>query len=388
MFFKVTKKDKKTKARCGILGTCHGEIHTPAFSPVATKGALRGIDFSQAKKMDAEVFMINTFHFYITNAYKTVKKFGGLHKFLNTNTPLMTDSGGFQVFSLGFGRERGVSKIINHSKNSFRPKGKNLIKITDKRIIFSSPLDGSKHKLDPEISIKIQKILGADLIFAFDECTPPQPSFEYMQESLERTHRWAERSLKAFGASKKQGLFGIVQGANFKELREESAKFISSLPFFGYGIGGSFGKEEMSQVLEWTIPNLNFKKPVHLLGIGEIDDIFEAVERGVDLFDCVMPTRMARRGVVLTKNGKVNLKKSRFLKEKNPIDKKCDCFVCKTYSRAYLCHLLRQKELFATNLLAYHNLFFLLKLMKDIRESILKGDFQKLKKTWMKCLKK
>lgn len=386
--FKIIKKSKKDKSRVGILNTFHGRIHTPAFAPTATKGTLRGIDFLQAKKIGTEVLMVNTFHFYISRAYKIVKEFGGLHRFLATDIPLMTDSGGFQIFSLGFGREYGISKIEKYKKESQRPKGRNLIKITDKRIIFSSPLDGSKHKLDPEISIQVQKILGADLIFAFDECTRPQPSYEYTKESLKRTHKWAELSLKTFGNSKKQALFGIVQGANFQDLREESAKFISSLPFFGYGIGGSFGKEEMNNVLDWTISFLDFKKPIHLLGVGEIDDIFEAVERGVDIFDCVMPTRMARRGVVLTNKGKINLKKAKFLKEKNPIDKKCGCFVCKTYSRAYLCHLLRQKELFATNLLVYHNLFFLLKLMEEIRKSILKGNFHDLKTKWMKNLKK
>jgi len=293
------------------------------------------------------------------------------------------------VFSLGFGKEYGISKIIKkNEKKELVSKNKNLIKITNKGIVFSSPKDGSKHKLDSEISIKIQKILGADFIFAFDECTPSNASYDYTKESLKRTHSWARESQKTFGKSKKQGLFGIVQGANFKDLREQSAKFISSLPFFGYGIGGSFGKDEMNNVLEWTIPYFSREKPVHLLGVGEIDDIFEAVQRGVDLFDCVIPTRMARRGVALTRKGKEDFKKSKFLKQKTAIEKNCECFVCKKYSRAYICYLLRQKELFVTNLLVYHNLFFMLKLMKDIRKAILKGEFQKLKKEWKKNLKK
>lgn len=387
--FKIVKKDKTTKARAGILTTPHGKIHTPAFAATATKGTLRGIDFPQAQKIGTEVLMINTFHFYISGAYKVVKDFGGLHKFLNIKIPLMTDSGGFQVFSLGLGREYGISKIttFKKEKTGLRPIGKNLIKITDKGIVFSSPKDGLEYRLDSEFSIKIQKILGADLIFAFDECTPSKVSYKYMKKSLKRTHQWAEESLKVFGKSKKQELFGIVQGANFKSLREESAKFISSLPFFGYGIGGSYGKEEMNKILEWTMPILKEKKPVHLLGVGEIDDIFEAIEKGVDLFDCVMPTRVARRGTALTKKGKINLKKAKHLKDKNPIDKNCDCFICKNYSKAYLCHLLREKEFFATNLLVYHNLFFVLKLMKDIRKSILKGEFKKLKIKWLKNLK-
>ncbi len=386
--FKVVKKDKNQKSRVCVLKTPHGKIHTPAFVPTATKGTLRGIDFFQAKKIGTEVSIVNTFHFYINGAYKVVKKFGGLHNFLTTDIPLMTDSGGFQVFSLGFGREYGVSKIITPKNKNQSPKRKNLIKIEDWGVTFFSQKDGLRHKIDPEISIKIQKILGADLIFAFDECTPPSVSYKYMKESLKRTHEWAKLSLKAFGKTKKQALLGIVQGANFKDLREESARFIASLPFFGYGIGGSFGKEEMNDVLDWSLPYLDDKKPVHLLGVGEIEDIFEAVDRGVDLFDCVIPTRMARRGVVLTKNGKLSIKKSKYLKDKSPVDKNCDCFVCKNYKKAYLCHLFREKEFFVTNLLVYHNLYFMLKLMKDIRRAILKGNFQEFKKEWQKSLKK
>lgn len=385
--FRILKKDKKTKARVGILKTPHGTIHTPNFVPVATKGALRGINFFDFKKIGGEVAFVNTFHFLINNAYKRVEKFGGLHKFLSCDIPLMTDSGGFQVFSLGFGMEHGVGKIANifpeegKTQNLKRKTNKSLIKINNKGIIFFSPIDGKKHHLTPELSIKIQKILGADFIFCFDECTSPLSSYDYTKEALARTHFWAEICLKEFGKKKNQALFGIVQGGEWRDLREESARFISSLPFFGIAIGGSLGKskKDMHNILDWTVPLLPSQKPRHLLGIGEVEDIFEGVERGVDLFDCVIPTRLARRGVALTLNKKIDLRKSKFLIDKRPIDKNCNCFVCKNYSRAYLSHLVREKEINSINFLVHHNLFFIINLMKKIRMSILKGNFEAFK---------
>jgi queuine tRNA-ribosyltransferase/7-cyano-7-deazaguanine tRNA-ribosyltransferase len=394
--FKIVKKNKGSGARAGILTTPHGIIHTPAYMPVATKGALRGIDFPLAQKIGAEVFMVNTYHFYVTDAFKIVKKFGGLHNFLNVKSPLATDSGGFQVFSLGFGMEQGIGKIGFFPGDKKSPKqGKNMVKIDDKGTTFYSPVDGSKHKLDPKISIKTQKILGADIIFAFDECSSPLSSYDYTKKAVQRTHKWAQESLKEFGNGKqgvfkKQALFGIIQGGPFEDLRKESAKFISSLPFFGIGIGGPMGKtkKDMHKVLDWIYPLLPEEKPRHLLGIGEIDDFFEGVERGMDLFDCVMPTRMARRGVALTWQGNINLRKSQFLYQKGPIEKKCSCPICTKYSRSYLSHLVRQKELFVTNLLVYHNLYFVLELIKNIRISILKNNFKQFKAKCLKDLKK
>ncbi len=382
--FKIIKKDRKTKARLGILKTPHGIVHTPAFVPVATKGALRGIEFEKIKNLGAEILMINTFHFYINERYKLVKKFGGLHRFLNLNLPLMTDSGGFQVFSLGFGLEHGVGKIApifpEENKIQSKPRSKSLVKIYDEGVEFISPYDGKKLFLDPETSIRIQKNLGADIIFAFDECTSPLSSYEYTQKALLRTHQWAERSLKEFSKTKtNQVLFGIVQGGEYKDLREESARFISSLPFFGFGIGGSLGKskKDMLNVLEWTIPLLPENKPRHLLGIGEVEDIFLAVERGIDLFDCVIPTRLARHGTAITSKGKIDLRKSKYLKDKSPLDKKCQCQVCQKYSKAYLSHLVREKEINSILLLAHHNLYFILNLMKEIRKAIKNGALQK-----------
>ena len=395
--FIILKKDKKSLARVGVLNTPHGKIETPHFIPVATKGTLRGVSFLDFKKMGGRAVFLNTFHFFINQAYKKVKKIGGLHKFLSCNFPLFTDSGGFQVFSLGYGREEGVGKIAgifpNQAPRAISKKQStrdNLIKIDSDGIVFSSPLDGKEHRLTPSLSIKIQKILGADIIFTFDECTSPLASYEYTRKALERTHHWAILCLKEFGSRKSQALFGIVQGGEWKDLRETSAEFVSSLPFFGIAIGGSLGKSklDMYRILEWTIPKLPPSKPRHLLGIGRIEDIFEAVSRGVDLFDCVEPTRLARRGVAFTRQGFINLKKSIFSITKEPIEKECCCLICQTYSRAYLHHLIREREITAVSLLAYHNLFFIIDLMKKIRKSILEDKFLLFKKHYLKKLKK
>jgi queuine tRNA-ribosyltransferase/7-cyano-7-deazaguanine tRNA-ribosyltransferase len=390
--FKVIKKNKKIKARLGVLKTPHGIIKTPNIAIVATKGSIRGLDFEKAKKFGADIFMINTFHFFYNERYKIVEKFGGLHKFLNINYPLMTDSGGFQVFSLGFGMEHGVGKIANifpeetKNLNLNKKSSKNLVKIYENGVEFISPYDGKKLFLSPELSIKIQKILGADIIFAFDECTSPLASYEYTQQAMLRNHRWAEKCLKAFGKSKKQFLFGIVQGGEYEDLRKESAKFINSLPFFGFGIGGSLGKskKDIIKVLNWTLPYLDESRPRHLLGIGEIDDIFNAVELGIDLFDCVIPTRWARHGAGFTFKGRINLKSSKYLQDKKPIDPQCQCRICQNFSRAYICHLLREKEIYGIMLLTEHNVFWILNLFKEIRKAIRKNNFLKYKNQVLK----
>jgi queuine tRNA-ribosyltransferase/7-cyano-7-deazaguanine tRNA-ribosyltransferase len=394
--FKIIKKDKNTRARLGILKTPHGIIHTPNIAIVATKGSIRGISFDLARKFGGEIFMINTFHFFHNNRYKIVKKFGGLHKFLNINYPLMTDSGGFQVFSLGFGLEHGVGKVAdifplearNHNKSLevARPKGKSLVKIFEEGVEFVSLYDGKKLFLSPELSIKIQKILKADIIFAFDECTSPLSSYEYTKQAMRRTHRWALRCLGEFKGTKNQVMFGIVQGGEYEDLRKESAKFINSLPFFGFGIGGSLGKskKDIIKVLNWTVPLLDENKPKHLLGIGEVDDIFNAVEQGIDLFDCVIPTKWARHGTGFTFKGRINLRSSKYLNDKKPIDFECRCNICRKYSRSYLCHLIREKEIYGIMLLAEHNIFWILNLFKEIRKTIFNGNFRDLKRKILK----
>ncbi len=380
--FYITGKEKK--ARTGILHTPHGVIETPAFVPVATKGALRGIDFHSASDLGSRIFMLNTFHFFCNERYRTVESFKGLHKYLNIDYPLMTDSGGFQVFSFGFGREHGVGKISNiFPKDSLSQKeGDNLVKISEEGVSFSSPRDGKKMFLSPEVSISVQKTLGADIIFTFDECTSPLADYKYTKEAMERTHRWALRSIEAFGRRKKQALFGIVQGGEYKDLRTDSARFIGSLPFFGFGIGGSLGKskKDMHRVLEWTTPLLPEEKPRHLLGIGEVDDILESVERGVDLFDCVIPTRWARHGVALLEKGRISLDSNKYLKEKGPISPYCKCPVCKNYSRSYIAHLLKEKELYGIMLLTEHNLFWMQSLLAEIRQAIKARKFTEFKK--------
>lgn len=394
--FRIIKKDKNSGARLGILNTPHGKIITPTIAIVATKGAIRGLSFHKAKKFGASVFMINTFHFFHNKRFEIVKKFGGLHKFLNINYPIMTDSGGFQVFSLGFGLEHGVGKIANIfpeekkgniknlSNNRFNQK--NLVKIYEGGVEFISPYSGERLFLTPELSIKIQQSLGADIIFAFDECTSPLSDYEYTKLSTQRTHNWAIKCLEVFNKNKNQVIFGIIQGGDYMELRQQSAKFINSLPFFGFGIGGYLGKskKDIIKVLRWTLPLLDHNKPRHLLGIGEIDDIFNSVEQGVDLFDCVIPTRWARHGCAFSYRGRINLRSSKFLKDKKPIDHLCRCEICKKYSRAYICHLLKEKEIYGIMLLVEHNIFWILNIFREIRKSIRENNFLNFKKKILK----
>ena len=291
----------------------------------------------------------------------------------------MSDSGGFQVFSLGFGRDLGVGKILKYFpgeekiavKSRAQPKS---IKITDDGVYFQSPLDGKKLFLGPKESIKIQEALGTDIIYAFDECTPPLSSSKYVAESLERTHQWAKTCLKT--KSSNQAIYGIIQGSRFKELRQKSSKFINSLGFDGFGIGGDLGKnkEEMKNILRWIMPNLNIDKPRHLLGIGHLEDMENIIKEGIDTFDCIVPTHYARRGIAFTSSGRLDLKKKIFLKDKNPLDKKCPCFVCEKYKKNYIAHLFRANEITGMKLVTFHNLHFFNSFVEKIREKIKNGQ--------------
>lgn len=387
MGFKILKKSKKGRGRLGVISTPHGDIQTPAFIPVGTQATVKGMTTDQLKQIGNESILCNTYHLYLRPGDKVIKKLGGLHKFMNWDQPIWTDSGGFQVFSLGYGIEHKVGKMANYSINQRSLDNlveKKLTKITEEGVEFRSHLDGSKHFLTPEKSIQIQKNLGADIIFAFDECTSPLSDYEYTKKSMEMTHRWATRSLREFktglkslrSLNNKQMLFGIVQGGAYKDLREASAKFIGEQDFDGFGIGGSFGssygdsKENMKKVLDWTIPFLPEEKPRHLLGIGGVDDIYEAVQRGIDTFDCVQPTRLGRNGSALIAKGNLNLKASKLLKDKNPIDKKCQCYTCQNHTRAYLAHLFRANEMLGPILATIHNLYFMEKLMAQCREQL------------------
>jgi len=377
MNFRILKKSRTSRARRGIIETSHGIIETPAFVPVATQATIKGITADQLKKIGNQAILCNTYHLYLRPGDTLVKKIGGLHKFMNWDGPIITDSGGFQVFSLGFGLEHGVGKIASifpaegEVEHTSPYKADKFTRITDDGVEFRSHLDGSKHFLTPEKSIKIQENLGADIIFAFDECTSPLSSYEYTKKALERTHRWEVRCLKSH-RHRHQSLFGIIQGGEYKDLREKSAKFIGSLNFDGFGIGGSLGKskKDMHKVLDWITPLLPENKPRHLLGIGDPEDIHEAVKRGIDLFDCVMPTRLGRNGTALTKNGRINIKSARHSKDRVPLEKDCKCYTCSNFKRFYINHLFKANEMLGPILTTIHNLYFMECLMEEIRKKI------------------
>jgi queuine tRNA-ribosyltransferase/7-cyano-7-deazaguanine tRNA-ribosyltransferase len=388
--FKIMTNDGK--ARVGILELKHGVVKTPELIPVATKATVKALTSDDLNKLGAQLLICNTYHLMLQPNADIIAKIGGLHKFMNWDKPLVTDSGGFQAFSLGIGKEHAVGKIYfpgkSYSEN--KPQGKSIAKVNNKGIKFRSIYDNSHQFLSPEKSIRIQEKLGADMILVLDECTSPLSSKEYTAKSLKRTHKWAKQCLEIHETD--QALIGIVQGGHWQDLREKSAKYISSLGFDGYAIGGSLGKSkrDMNNVLNWVIPHLPDNKPCHLLGIGAVEDIFESVERGVDLFDCVSPTRMARGGYVFirpplgTKKNKYRykIKSIKYNMDDKPLDPNCKCHVCKSYSRAYVQHLLKTEELIGFNLMSYHNVNFILQLMKEIREAIETSTFQKLKKHW------
>lgn len=373
--FKILKKSQKSQARLGMLKTPHGDIETPVFVPVATQAVVKTLTSEEAALAHCQILICNAFHLCLKPGERFIKRAGDLHKFMNWQKPLMTDSGGFQVFSLGFGRDLGVGKILKEKSATLVRQGAQpqFLKITEAGVRFRSPFDGSPVFLGPKESIKIQEALGADIIFAFDECPPPAADFKYIKESLERTHRWAKECLKAKKSN--QALFGIVQGGKYKNLRKQSARFISSLPFDGFGIGGEFGsdKKEMTSMISWVTQELPEEKPRHLLGVGYLPDIPKIIKAGVDFFDCVVPTHYARHGVAFTSAGKLDMAKSVFLSDKNPLDKNCSCFVCANYWRNYISHLFRAKEITALKFLTFHNLHFFNSFVAKIRQDIKNG---------------
>jgi len=434
MQFKIEKKlsakggsasgGKNFLGRAGVLKTAHGEIKTPAFVPVATKATVKALTPEQVRDLGAEVVLANTYHLYLQPGDECIKSAGGLHKFMNWNGPIITDSGGFQAFSLGVAYDYGISKfialdaplpeVVEEAYDTLRKNKK--AHITEDGIKFQSIIDGSEHFLSPEKSMEIQNNLGADIIFAFDECTSPHASYEYLKESMERTHRWAQRSLaehtKLLGAKSSfmgslsgsadpaltlapsrcesplkddfaPALFGVVQGGRYQDLREESAKVIGAMNFDGFGIGGSFIKEDMSTAVRWVNAILPEEKPRHLLGVGEPEDLFGAVENGCDLFDCVNPTRNARNGTLYTKNGKINITNEKFRNDFKPIEDLCICYTCQNFSRAYVAHLFHGKEMLAATLASIHNLYFIINLVKKIRQSILDDNFFEFKEKFL-----
>ncbi|PIQ66946.1 MAG: tRNA-guanine(34) transglycosylase [Candidatus Zambryskibacteria bacterium CG_4_9_14_3_um_filter_40_16] len=417
--FSVEKKIKDGKARAGKIQTPHGDIMTPAFIPVATKATVKSLLPEEVKRAGAQAVLANTYHLYLQPGDELVKEAGGLHKFMNWGGPIITDSGGFQVFSLGVAYGKEISKITKTTDpNLLIPERADderlpkLAKIGADGVSFKSHLDGSTHYITPEKSIEIQHNLGADIIFAFDECTSPTENDLYQEEALNRTHRWAKRSLEHHkkllsefaSVSRPSALFGIVQGGRNEALRKKSAKILSEMTvqgnapheagsygkslvrtgFDGFGIGGSFAKEDMSTVVKWVNDILPEDKPRHLLGIGEPEDLFMGVENGVDLFDCVLPTRLGRNGTIFTKKGKIHITNAKFTKDFSPIEDSCSCYTCSLYSKAYISYLFKANEMIAGTLATIHNLHFIVHLVEDMRRSIFDGSLELMKKKFLK----
>lgn len=386
--FKIVKKDPKTRARLGILRTPHGIIRTPSYVIVGTHAQVKCLKPSDIKKTKTQLIISNTFHLWDpvlaskNGVSKTPKKSFILKK-LDTNIPTMTDSGGFQVFSFGAAKEHSVGKVLKQPIKKASVKSE--IKITEKGVTFN--YDGKKRFLSPEDSIAIQEKIGADLIFAFDECTSPLHPFKYNKDAMERTHRWALRCLKA-RTRKDQWMYGIVQGGRFKQLRIASAKAIGAMPFEGIGIGGSFGKDEMIATVKAIVPHLPDEKPRHLLGIGRIEDIFSAVENGMDTFDCVIPTREARHARLWTSRGAIDIRKAVFKKDKKRIDSGCKCPTCKVITRAKLYELFKAKNPDAGRYATMHNVWFFNSLVEQMRAAIAKGKFVEFKKKYLASLAK
>ncbi len=348
--YRLIKKEKHTGARLGEIVTPHGTFKTPMFMPVGTQASVKTMAPEDLKEMGAGIILSNTYHLWLRPGEDIVEKAGGLHKFMNWDRGVLTDSGGFQVFSLAKLRD-----------------------ISEEGVAFKSHLNGEKLFLSPEKAIHVENALGADIMMSFDECPPFFESYDYVKKSVERTSRWAERGLIAHQNPATQGLFGIVKGAGFEDLRRQSARDLVGMDFPGYSIGGlSVGesKGEMNRVLDFTTPMLPEDKPRYLMGVGSPDALIDGVIRGVDMFDCVLPTRIARNGTTMTSQGRLVVKNAKYSEDFRPLDPKCDCYVCKNYTRAYIRHLIKADETFGIHLTSYHNLYFLINLMHQVQDAI------------------
>lgn len=414
MQFKIEKKLKDALGRVGVLSTPHGDILTPAFVAVGTKATVKSLTPEIVRDVGTQVVLGNTYHLYLQPGDEVVRDGGGIGKFMGWSGPTMTDSGGFQVFSLGSAYGKDISKIVKVTDPSLLiperfddSDAPRLAKIGQDGVSFKSHLDGSIHYITPERSIQIQHNLGADIIFAFDECTSPADDFKYQEEALARTHAWAKRCLvehEKLNTENKIALFGIVQGGREESLRKKSAQVISEMRtesrvdpvtgetiftgFDGFGIGGSFAKEDIHTAVRWVNEILPEDKPRHLLGIGEPEDLFAGIENGVDLFDCVLPTRLGRNGTIYTKKGKISITNTAFRNDHTPIEDDCECYTCKNYTRSYIAHLFHGKEMLAGTLASTHNLYFIVNLVKRIRQSIIDENFYEFKEEFLKNYKK
>ncbi|HKZ36679.1 MAG TPA: tRNA guanosine(34) transglycosylase Tgt [Chryseolinea sp.] len=375
--FSIHTKSKKSDARRGTITTPYGKIETPAFVTVGTKGTVKSLDAQDLTRSNIQMIFVNTYHLVLSPGVDVIQKGGGIHNLTKIQVPIISDSGGFQVFSLA----------KSDRKNEESPK---LVKITHDGVLFRSHIDGKQHEFTPEYSIKAQSKIGADFIVTFDECVYYGATEKYTEKSMQRTHEWAQRSLRASRLKHQQKIFGVIQGGMYKKFRRASAEFIASLSFWGLAIGGvSVGetKKEMRDVVKWSMEVLHKdKRPIHLLGVGYVDDIFDMIKMGVDTFDCVVPTRQARLGrlyVQKFENGKmkfenynmIDIYKTIFKRDLKPIDERCECYTCKNFSKAYLHHLFKQRELLAYRLATIHNLYFIEKLFERIRRNIELGNF-------------
>lgn len=348
--YELIKTCKQSGARLGRVHTPHGVIETPAFMPVGTQATVKTMSPEELKQMDAHIILGNTYHLFLRPGHELIERAGGLHRFMNWDRPILTDSGGFQVFSLS-----------------------NMRKITEEGVQFRSHLNGDKLFISPEKAMEIQNSLGSDIMMAFDECPPHPAEHSYVKQSLERTTRWAERCLESHRRPDSQALFAIVQGGMYEDLRKQSAQDLTSMDFPGYAIGGlSVGEPKplMYEVLDYTVPLLPAAKPRYLMGVGSPDALLEGSIRGIDMFDCVLPTRIARNGTTMTSAGRLVVRNAKYAEDFGPLDPKCGCYTCQNYSRAYIRHLLHANETFGIRLTTYHNLYFLLQLMRDVRQAI------------------
>ena len=395
--FKPGKSLENSQGRTGVISTPHGDIATPAFIPVGTKATIKGVLPESVSQLGGQAVLANAYHLYLQPGPDIVDEAGGLGAFMNWPGPTFTDSGGFQVLSLGV----GFKKVIAMDTETFRSdevmaKNKErLAHVDDDGVTFKSHLDGRMHRFTPEVSMQVQHKLGADIIFAFDECTTLHNTRSYQERSLERTRLWAERCLAEHGRLTRerthrpyQALLGVLQGAQYEDLRRKAARDLGSMEvdgvsFDGFGLGGALDKENLGTIVNWMCEELPYDKPRHLLGIGEPDDLFTGVENGADTFDCVAPSRQARTSAVFTPDGRINLSNSKYQRQFSPIDENCDCYTCTNYTAAYLAHLFRAKEMVAGTLATIHNERFIVRLVDQMRAAIVNGDFLDFKREFL-----
>ena len=390
--FTINSKLSGALARAGVIHTPHGDIETPAFIVVGTKATVKALTPEQVADTGAQAVLANAYHLYLQPGSKRIDTAGGVGAFMNWKGPTFTDSGGFQVLSLGVGFKKVVTMDGDATeKMATTRKSERLAHVDDDGVNFKSHIDGSMHRFTHESSITIQHEIGADIMFAFDECTSIAQPYTYQRESLQRTHEWAIRCIAEHVRQTElrkdkpyQALFGVVQGANYQDLREDAARFMASQPFDGYGIGGALEKEKLGTIVQWVNNILPENKPKHLLGLSEPDDIFIGIENGVDTFDCVSPARIGRNGSLYTEDGRFTIKNAKYADDFSPVVDGCLCYTCTNYTKAYMHHLFKAGERLSSTLATIHNEYFIVQLVASIRQSIIDGSFYNYKDMWLK----